>query len=142
MIGAIFTEKQYTTLPQIEKGLDFADRFNTIYTPDYSVAHSFLVACAESNATAPIKSFETAVEMLNEGQSAAVIHAVLFKVLRFKALLPKNVPKALPLPPKPEFAMPAPPKQQQSMLQKRLAQKDPLTPVSPFKKQKQSIINF
>ena len=102
VLGAIFTEKSYATLADIEQGLDFADRFNKLYTPDYAVAHSFLIACAESNATIPVKSFETAAEMLNDGRSAAAIHSVLFKVSRFKALLPAA-------PPKPEFAMPTAP---------------------------------
>jgi len=99
VVGVIFTEKGYATLQQVEKGLDFADRFNTIYTPDYTTAHSLLVACADSNAAAPIKSFEMAVELLNNGKSAAEIYTLLSKVQRFKALLPAIAPKSV-------FAMP------------------------------------
>lgn len=70
-----------------------------------------MIACADSNAAAPIKSFETAVEMLNNAKSAAEIYALLIKVPRFKSFLPKNAPKTV-------FAMPAPPRQQPSLLQK------------------------
>lgn len=92
-----------------------------------------MVACAESNATAPIKSFETAVEMLNNGKTAAEICALLLKVSRFKALLPKTVAKSV-------FAVPTAPK---SMLQKRQAQKkEAVKNPSPVKIQKQSSLNF
>jgi hypothetical protein len=40
--------------------------------------------------------------MLNEGATAAEIHSLLFKVSRFKALLPAAPPKA-------EFAVPTAP---------------------------------
>ena len=122
VIGAVFTELPYTTLQQIEKGLDFADRFNKLYTPDYAVAHSFLVACAESNAASPVKSFETAVEMLNNGKTAADVYALLLKVPRFKALLPKTAPKSV-------FAVPS---LTTSMLQKRGAADEKKNP-SPAK---------
>jgi hypothetical protein len=92
----------------VKKALSFNDRFDKLFTPDYSIAHQCLVACADSNYAAPVKSFETAVEMLNNGKTAAEIHALLSKVQRFKALLPAA--------PKAEFAMPAPPKK---MLGKR-----------------------
>lgn len=57
------------------------------------MAHSFLMACAESNAATPVKTYETAVDMLNAGKSAAEIHKLLSSVKRFKAFLPKEVPK-------------------------------------------------
>lgn len=101
VLGAIFTEKQYTTLQQIEKGLDFADRFNQLYTPDYALAHSFLMACSQSNDSSPIPTFAAAVEQLNAGETASAIYATLSKVKRFKEFLPQTAPKA-------EFAMPAP----------------------------------
>lgn len=60
-----------------------------------------MVACSESNATSPVKTFETAVEMLNAGKSAAEIYKLLSSVKRFKEFLPKEAPK-------PVFAVPAP----------------------------------
>ena len=55
----------------------FADRFDKLFTPDYLTAHSILVACSDSNAFVPVKTFETAVEMLNNGKSAAEVYKVL-----------------------------------------------------------------
>lgn len=86
----------------MKKALSFSDRFDKLFTPDYAIAHSFLVACAESNAAVPVKSFETAVDMLNAGKSAAEIHALLSKVQRFKVLLPAA--------PKSDFDVPFTPK--------------------------------
>jgi hypothetical protein len=92
-----------------------------------------LVACTESNAAVPIKSFETAVEMLNNGRTAAEIYALLLKVPRFKALLTKTAPKSM-------FVVPTAPK---SVLQKRQAEKkEEMKNPSPAKIQKQSSLNF
>lgn len=77
----------------------FQDRFTSLYTPDYALAHSFLVACAESNAVTPAKTFETAADMLNMGKPAAEIYKLLSSVKRFKEFLPKEAPK-------PVFAVP------------------------------------
>ena len=71
----------------------FADRFDKLFTPDYLTAHSILVACSDSNAFVPVKTFETAVEMLNNGKSAAEIYKILYAVKRFKEFLPKEAPK-------------------------------------------------
>lgn len=57
------------------------------------------MACAESNETAPVKTFETAVDWLNAGKSAAEIYKLLANVKRFKELLPREAPK-------PVFAVP------------------------------------
>lgn len=89
IIGALFTEKNYFTIDQVERGLAFGDRFASTYTPDYALAHSFLIACADSNAEVPVKTFETAADMLNSGKSAAEIYGILFKVQRFREFLPK-----------------------------------------------------
>lgn len=59
------------------------------------------MACSGSNAASPVKTFETAVEMLNAGKSAAEIYKLLSSVKRFKEFLPKEAPK-------PVFAVPAP----------------------------------
>lgn len=58
------------------------------------------MACAESNATTPVKTYETAVDMLNTGKSAAEIYKLLSSVKRFKEFLPKEAPT-------PVFAIPA-----------------------------------
>jgi hypothetical protein len=71
-----------------------------LYTPDYALAHSFLVACAQSNESTPVKTFEAAVNMLNTGKSAAEIYKLLVSVKRFREFLPKEAPK-------PVFAIPA-----------------------------------
>jgi hypothetical protein len=73
-----------------------------LYTSDYALAHSFLIICAESNAAAPVKTFEIAVDALNSGKSAAEIYKLLTSVKRFKELLPKEAPKAVT-----EFANPS-----------------------------------
>jgi hypothetical protein len=67
------------------------------------LAHSFVAACAESNAITPVKTFETAVDWLNAGKPAAEIYKLLSSVKRFKEFLPKEAPKVV-------FAAPAPPK--------------------------------
>jgi len=69
--------------------------------------------------------------MLNEGATAAEIHALLFKVSRFKALLPAA-------PPKPEFAMPAPVNKRAQPAEQKNEEMNP----SPPKLQKQSTISF
>lgn len=51
---------------------------------------------------APVKTFETAVSMLNEGRSAGEIYKLLHSVKRFKELLPKEAPTA-------GFKIPEPP---------------------------------
>jgi hypothetical protein len=53
-----------------------------------------LVACSDSNGAAPIKTFETAVEMLNNGKSAGEIYNALHVVKRFRDFLPNEAPKA------------------------------------------------
>lgn len=65
-----------------------------MFTPDYLTAHSLLVACSASNATAPAVSFSKAVATLNEGKSVAEIYKLLYSVKRFKEFLPKEVPEA------------------------------------------------
>lgn len=57
------------------------------------MAHSFIAACGESNATTPVKTFETAVDWLNAGKSAVEIYKILASVKRFRAFLPKEAPK-------------------------------------------------
>lgn len=87
VLGAIFTEKGQTNLYKIENGLDFAYCFNKILIA--LLAYCFLAACAESNTATPVNTFETDVEMLNEGQYAAAIYSILAKIVpRFKAMLP------------------------------------------------------
>jgi hypothetical protein len=100
VIGAIFTSEPYNTVDQVKRGLTFAERFEKLFTSDYALAHSFLVACAESNAATHVKTFETAVDMLNMGKPAAEIYKILSSVKRFKKFLPKEAPK-------PAFAVPA-----------------------------------
>ena len=53
------------------------------------------MACAESNAATPVKTYETALDMLNTGKSAAEIYKLLSSVKRFKEFLPKEAPKPL-----------------------------------------------
>ena len=72
----------------------FADRFDRLFTLDYLAAHSILAVCSDSNAAIPVKTFETAVEMLNNGNSAAEIYKALHVVKRFRDFLPKEAPKA------------------------------------------------
>ncbi|MFS8159198.1 MAG: hypothetical protein ACMG6E_03120 [Candidatus Roizmanbacteria bacterium] len=114
-----------------------------MYTSDYVLAHSFLAACTESNAATPVKTFSDAVGMLNGGRSAAAIHSVLFKVQRFKALLPVAPPAPTAEPkPMPEFAMPAPLKitpQKRPTVEKTRERENSKV---PSKIQKQSTLNF
>ena len=77
----------------MKKALSFSNRFDRLFTEDYAVAHSLLVACSASNAIAPVASFSKAVAMLNEGKSATEIYKLLRAVKRFRELLPKVVPK-------------------------------------------------
>ena len=58
------------------------------------------MACAESNAAAPVKTLETAVDILNSGKSATEVYKLLSSVKRFRAFLPKEAPK-------PVFAVPS-----------------------------------
>lgn len=83
----IYLEELHQPIANRE-GIDLADNFNKIYTPDYSIFHSFLDACADSNADTPVKTFETAVFMLNDRRSPNDINVLLIKVNRFKMLLP------------------------------------------------------
>ena len=57
------------------------------------MAHSFVAACAESNAITPVKTFETAVDWLNAGKPAVEIYKLLSSVKRFKEFLPRETPK-------------------------------------------------
>ena len=100
VVGAIFTDKPYSTLEDVKNGLTFNDRFDQLFSSDYAVAHSLLVACSSSNADAPVKTFDTAVNMLNNGNSAVEIYKVLAAVKRFKQFLPAT-------PPTSEFAIPS-----------------------------------
>lgn len=82
----------------------FADRFTKLYTQDYALSHSFLIVCAHSNKSTPVKTFETAINWLNIGKSAAEIYKLLSSVKRFREFLPKETPKEV-------FAAPVPPNQ-------------------------------
>jgi hypothetical protein len=66
-----------------------------------------LVSCSNSNAIKPTKTFETAVDLLNDGKSAAEIYKLLHSVKRFKELLPKEAPKV-------EFQVPELPSSKQT----------------------------
>lgn len=95
IIGAIFTEEPYTNISQVKKSLSFADRFGKLFTSDYLIAHSFLIACSASNAASVTKKFESAVDMLNRGALAVEIYKTLHSVKRFQEFLPIEAPKAI-----------------------------------------------
>lgn len=79
----------------MKKALSFSDRFDRLFTPDYVVAHSLLVACANSNSSAPVTTYEKAIDRLNAGASAAEVYKLLASVKRFKQFLPKEAPKEM-----------------------------------------------
>ena len=94
IVGAIFTEKPYTTIQQVEIGLSHAEGFDKMYSADYMESLNLLQACSTSNQSAPISTFATAVAMLNQGKSTEAIHTKLATVSRFKAIIgeaPKQV---------------------------------------------------
>ena len=43
VIGAIVTDKPYSTLQQVELGLSHNQQFEQLYTPDYLASHTLLV---------------------------------------------------------------------------------------------------
>jgi hypothetical protein len=61
IIGAVFTDRPLADIEDVQRALTFSDRFDKLFTADYLVAHSLLFDCASSNASLPVKTFETAV---------------------------------------------------------------------------------
>jgi hypothetical protein len=86
----------------------------------------YLEICAAISTS--VATFTNALELFKNGASALAVHSALSKHRKFRA--------ALPLPPKPEFAVPT------ALPKKRTAEEDPKAPVSPLKRQAQSILNF
>jgi hypothetical protein len=68
-------------------GLNIAEGFDKLYPTDYMKSLTLLQTCSISNESTPISTFETAVAMLNKGDSVESIHAKLATVKRFKDII-------------------------------------------------------
>jgi hypothetical protein len=76
IIGALFTNKPYTTIQQVELGLSFQEQFDKLYPSDYLTSLNYLQKCSPT--TEPqLKILDEAVSMLNEGDTSGNIGAKL-----------------------------------------------------------------
>jgi hypothetical protein len=110
----------------LKQGCEYEQQRQKLFKADYIQSLEYLEICAAISTS--VATFTNALELFQNGASALAVHSALSKYQKFKA--------ALPRPPKPEFAVPT------TLPKKRTAEKDPIAPVSPPKRQAQSILNF
>jgi hypothetical protein len=83
LVGAIFTDKAYDNIEDVELGLDFAEGFERVYPLDYRKSLTFLSKYCPTT-PAQEKAVKDGVDLLNAGESFSVISA------RFSRLLGKR----------------------------------------------------
>jgi hypothetical protein len=49
IIGVLLTSEKYTDIKDVELGVTFAEQFDSLYPPDYSISLDYLATCSASN---------------------------------------------------------------------------------------------
>jgi len=93
IVGALFTERGYFSLDDIELGLAHEEQFDKLYPADYLKSLQLLEKLPAPTTDPQLKTMENAVEALNQGKSFEQICSVLAKLPIFKKLVPAGLPK-------------------------------------------------
>lgn len=90
VVGAVFTEKPYQSIQQLELGLEHMEQFDKLYPADYIQSLKLLEKLPAPTTESQNKAILDAISSLNEGGGLTEISTILAHSPVYKKLLPAN----------------------------------------------------